>query len=135
MSQDLSALDISNVCSDSNDVISASSSTSSLKRRASDSFECLDPSARKKMKEDSGLTDEPTKMGYFESGSSLMEEIAQELQCGCCAELVYRPVLVMPCQHFFCGRYGLLLSLMSVYYLSQFADYLSITAAALFGYA
>lgn len=34
-----------------------------------------------------------------------VEELAQELQCGCCSELVYRPVLVSPCQHFFCGRY------------------------------
>ncbi|PPQ66259.1 hypothetical protein CVT24_007277 [Panaeolus cyanescens] len=35
--------------------------------------------------------------------SKLVEELTQELQCGCCAELVYKPVLVIPCQHFFCG--------------------------------
>ena len=38
-------------------------------------------------------------------GNALAESIAQELQCGCCAGLVYRPVIVSPCQHFFCGRF------------------------------
>ncbi|KAL4080668.1 hypothetical protein J3A83DRAFT_4084848 [Scleroderma citrinum] len=35
--------------------------------------------------------------------NTLVEDLAQELQCGCCAELVYHPVVVSPCQHFFCG--------------------------------
>ncbi|KAI6027655.1 hypothetical protein BKA83DRAFT_4232205 [Pisolithus microcarpus] len=35
--------------------------------------------------------------------SVLVEDLVQELQCGCCSELVYRPVVVSPCQHFFCG--------------------------------
>ncbi|KIJ54401.1 hypothetical protein M422DRAFT_153683, partial [Sphaerobolus stellatus SS14] len=26
-----------------------------------------------------------------------------ELKCGCCTELCYNPVVVNPCQHFFCG--------------------------------
>jgi hypothetical protein len=37
-------------------------------------------------------------------GKALLEDMAQELECGCCAAIVYRPVVVMPCQHFFCGR-------------------------------
>jgi E3 ubiquitin-protein ligase CHFR len=37
-------------------------------------------------------------------GKALSDDLAQELQCGCCSELVYRPVVVSPCQHFFCGR-------------------------------
>lgn len=41
-------------------------------------------------------------------GQALAEDLAQELQCGCCAELVYKPVVVMPCEHFFCGRYACL---------------------------
>ena len=41
-----------------------------------------------------------------ESIVNFVDELAQELQCGCCSELVYKPVLVMPCQHFFCGRYA-----------------------------
>ena len=41
-----------------------------------------------------------------ESIANFVDELAQELQCGCCSELVYKPVLVMPCQHFFCGRYA-----------------------------
>src|SRR5436190_1409278 len=39
-------------------------------------------------------------------GKALSDDLAQELQCGCCSELVYRPVVVSPCQHFFCGRYA-----------------------------
>ncbi|KNZ81289.1 E3 ubiquitin-protein ligase CHFR, partial [Termitomyces sp. J132] len=35
----------------------------------------------------------------------LADDLARELECGCCSDLVYRPVLVNPCQHFFCGRY------------------------------
>lgn len=34
----------------------------------------------------------------------LVEVLAEDLQCACCSELVYKPVLVVPCQHFFCGR-------------------------------
>lgn len=34
----------------------------------------------------------------------LGSEGKDELQCGCCSGLVYKPVLVIPCQHFFCGR-------------------------------
>ncbi|EKM49511.1 uncharacterized protein PHACADRAFT_106383 [Phanerochaete carnosa HHB-10118-sp] len=36
-------------------------------------------------------------------GGALADELEQELQCGCCSALVYRPVVVSPCQHFFCG--------------------------------
>lgn len=39
-------------------------------------------------------------------GHALAEDLAQELQCGCCSELVYKPVVVIPCDHFFCGRYA-----------------------------
>jgi hypothetical protein len=42
-------------------------------------------------------------------GQALVADLAQELECGCCAAVVYRPVVVMPCQHFFCGRYALYL--------------------------
>ena len=47
-------------------------------------------------------TSQPTATTKF---NTLVENLAQELQCGCCAELVYHPVVVSPCQHFFCGRY------------------------------
>jgi hypothetical protein len=82
-----------------------------LKRPASPSFEGLqENTCRKMVKED---TDGSTAcQSNTESPSisnnnveiSLVEELAQELQCGCCSELVYRPVVVAPCQHFFCGR-------------------------------
>jgi E3 ubiquitin-protein ligase CHFR len=78
-----------------------------LKRRASPSFEGLEEcGSRKRVKENAddgakrGDTDETVMAG----NDSLAEELAQELQCGCCSELVYRPVVVSPCQHFFCGR-------------------------------
>jgi len=35
---------------------------------------------------------------------SLIDDLAQELECGCCAALVYSPVTIIPCQHSFCGR-------------------------------
>ena len=105
MSQHINALQAPSVFPDSSDPISTSSSTSSLKRRASDSFDFPGLGARKKMKEDIQASDKPTEMPRLDESSGFIEDIAQELQCGCCAELVYRPVLVMPCQHFFCGRY------------------------------
>ena len=37
-------------------------------------------------------------------GQALVDDLAQELQCGCCSGLLYKPVIVMPCDHFFCGR-------------------------------
>jgi hypothetical protein len=41
-------------------------------------------------------------------GEALAASLAQELECGCCSALVYKPVIVQPCQHFFCGRYVVL---------------------------
>jgi hypothetical protein len=35
---------------------------------------------------------------------TLIDDLAQELECGCCAALVYNPVTILPCQHSFCGR-------------------------------
>lgn len=35
---------------------------------------------------------------------AIIDDLGQELECGCCSALVYRPVIVNPCQHFFCGR-------------------------------
>ena len=37
-------------------------------------------------------------------GEALAEDLGQELECGCCSGLVYKPVVVNPCEHFFCGR-------------------------------
>ncbi|KDQ21009.1 hypothetical protein BOTBODRAFT_27022 [Botryobasidium botryosum FD-172 SS1] len=38
-----------------------------------------------------------------EKAFRLVEELEDELRCGCCTELAYNPVVVNPCQHFFCG--------------------------------
>jgi E3 ubiquitin-protein ligase CHFR len=35
---------------------------------------------------------------------TLIDDLTQELECGCCAALVYNPVTILPCQHSFCGR-------------------------------
>ncbi|KAJ7025393.1 hypothetical protein C8F04DRAFT_1128839 [Mycena alexandri] len=80
-----------------------------LKRRASASFaDVLDDSlSRKRMKEEhdtKGVPEQPEETtSVSSSDAALADQLAQELQCGCCSELVYRPVIVAPCQHFFCG--------------------------------
>ncbi|KAJ7600828.1 hypothetical protein C8J56DRAFT_911399 [Mycena floridula] len=70
-----------------------------LKRRASTPLENGE-SSRKRIKED--LNHEPQQSDQADQ-LTFAEDLEQELQCGCCSELVYRPVLVSPCQHFFCG--------------------------------
>ncbi|CAA7261412.1 unnamed protein product [Cyclocybe aegerita] len=81
--------------------------STSLKRRASQSFTCPDDSiSRKRMKEAIPEGDDKatgTESGAPDASVSFVEVLAEELQCGCCSELVYNPLLVMPCQHFFCG--------------------------------
>lgn len=81
-------------------------SSSTLKRVAPSSFEALEgETSKKRFKEDLGNeadNDKPVPKPKYET---LTDDLVQELQCGCCAELVYRPVVVSPCQHFFCGRY------------------------------
>lgn len=77
-----------------------------LKRRASSSFEGMqDESSRKRLKEKS--VSEPSGSGTGDSeivdGEALAKDLEQELQCACCSALVYRPVAVIPCMHFFCG--------------------------------
>jgi len=77
-----------------------------LKRSASSSFEGLQTvTSRKRMKEDpnEGAATEGSDSVAAIDGVALAEDLGQELQCGCCSELVYRPVIVSPCQHFFCG--------------------------------
>lgn len=82
----------------------------SLKRRASSNWAegSGDSPSRKRLKDEhvgQGSTDSPA------SGSTdimnrraLADDLAQELECGCCAALVYNPVTIIPCQHSFCGR-------------------------------
>ena len=81
------------------------SSLSLLKRRASLSFDCMDDN-HKRMKNDkddnrNDLFQTPVGMV---GGLKFADVLAEDLHCGCCSELVYKPVLVIPCQHFFCGR-------------------------------
>ncbi|EGN98356.1 hypothetical protein SERLA73DRAFT_56314 [Serpula lacrymans var. lacrymans S7.3] len=79
-----------------------------LKRGPSPSFEGLGDevvSSRKRFKEDVDIDADDTLSGdkSFSPYETLADDLAQELQCGCCSELCYRPVVVSPCQHFFCG--------------------------------
>ncbi|KAJ3500691.1 hypothetical protein NLJ89_g9681 [Agrocybe chaxingu] len=90
------------------DALPPAQSTSSLKRRVSQSsFTCPgDSISRKRMKEASPEGDDKatgTESGAPDASANFVEVLAEELQCGCCSELVYNPLLVMPCQHFFCG--------------------------------
>ena len=88
------------------------SSSQGLKRRASPDAQMDDVISRKRLKEDDARRDEDAvalSLGVVGTVPgvdvlALAEDLAQELQCGCCSELVYRPVVVSPCQHFFCGR-------------------------------
>ncbi|KAF9013399.1 hypothetical protein BDQ17DRAFT_600044 [Cyathus striatus] len=73
-----------------------------LKRRApEDNID--DDISPKRMKEDQDYVPKSCINDGVTESSELVDGLAQELQCACCSELVYRPVLVMPCQHFFCG--------------------------------
>lgn len=88
-------------------VLDIQPSTSTLKRPPSPSFEAVDEEiTRKRFKEDSPEQIAQTPIASTSKYDAMVEDLAQELQCGCCAELVYRPVVVSPCQHFFCGRYS-----------------------------
>lgn len=81
------------------------------KRSASPSFEGMQPDgSRKRHREDTEAnTDHESALPPLASTSAsvvpidLESELAQELECPCCSALVYRPVVVSPCQHFFCG--------------------------------
>lgn len=80
-----------------------------LKRRASSTFDDVgEGSSRKRLKDASeNVADaQPEEEEQPQvDGQALVDELEQELQCGCCSALVYRPVIVSPCQHFFCGRW------------------------------
>ena len=83
----------------------------SLKRRASLSWRegSGDSPSRKRLKDDSvnteGSTNSPTgTTAGVTSKRTVIDDLAQELECGCCAALVYNPVTILPCQHSFCGR-------------------------------
>jgi hypothetical protein len=81
-----------------------SEAPSSLKRRASSTFESRGDNSRKRLKEDlpPNETTDPQAPALI-SGSLLADDLEQELLCGCCSALLYRPVIVYPCQHYFCG--------------------------------
>ena len=70
-------------------------------------FEGMEDDSRKRVKEsapfDEGISPEKEQPVII-SGQALADDLEQELQCGCCSALLYRPVIVSPCQHYFCGR-------------------------------
>ena len=82
-----------------------------LKRRASSSWgegSCDSPN-RKRLKD--GHVCQPDSKGsspgpalHIVNRRTLIDDLTQELECGCCAALVYNPVTILPCQHSFCGR-------------------------------
>ncbi|KAL1664242.1 hypothetical protein GGF50DRAFT_55299 [Schizophyllum commune] len=77
-----------------------------LKRKASPSFDATeDPDTRtgKRRREDTPQTEEDSVESASERQNHLADELALDLQCGCCSDLVINPVIVLPCQHFFCG--------------------------------
>ena len=103
---------------------STSAGAASLKRSAAEAFDdgpsddeaatVLEAGAhrKKKVREDEGTAraggeasagDAVAGAGAVD-GAALADGLEEELQCGCCSAIVYRPVVVAPCQHFFCGR-------------------------------
>lgn len=83
------------------------SATAPLKRSATQAFEDEAETSRKRMREDrTNAVEEDVAVGgaSAESTGALADSLEEELQCGCCSAIVYRPVVVAPCQHFFCGR-------------------------------
>lgn len=68
-----------------------------------------DSPSRKRLKDEHVSQEEPTDspvngLTDIVDRRALIDDLAQELECGCCAALVYNPVTIIPCQHSFCGR-------------------------------
>ncbi|KAI0354982.1 hypothetical protein OH77DRAFT_1521464 [Trametes cingulata] len=86
---------------------SSSSATAPLKRSASEAFEDVPDgeTSNKRPREESedAAGTAETDGGGKVDGEALADSLEEELQCGCCSAIVYRPVVVAPCQHFFCG--------------------------------
>ncbi|KAI0670758.1 hypothetical protein C8Q78DRAFT_1031781 [Trametes maxima] len=85
----------------------SSSATAPLKRTASEAFDDVPEgeTSRKRARDDSGDVSDDGREGSGgkADGGALADNLEEELQCGCCSAIVYRPVVVSPCQHFFCG--------------------------------
>lgn len=82
-----------------------------LKRRASSSWGegSGDSPSRKRLKDEHVSQEKPVDspasgQTAIVNRRALIDDLAQELECGCCAALVYNPVTIIPCQHSFCGR-------------------------------
>ncbi|KIY45619.1 hypothetical protein FISHEDRAFT_49121 [Fistulina hepatica ATCC 64428] len=78
--------------------------SSTRKRKTSPSPQTVDQeTARKRLKEDDGSTQSASSQIAVSARDAAIDQLAEELYCGCCSDLVIAPVIVMPCQHFFCG--------------------------------
>lgn len=82
-----------------------------LKRSASSSWGegSGDSPSRKRLKDGHAGREESTDSQasgpmHITDRRALIDDLAQELECGCCAATVYNPVTIIPCQHSFCGR-------------------------------
>ncbi|KAG8822980.1 hypothetical protein FRC18_010855 [Serendipita sp. 400] len=95
--------------------VSPSTSTRSLKRSADimqDDDEERQDAKRKRLSADgaegagetsTASTSQVVPPSDGTDADKLVEEIGLELGCGCCAALCYNPVLLLPCQHYYCG--------------------------------
>jgi hypothetical protein len=82
-----------------------------LKRSASSSWGegSCDSQSRKRLKDEHVCQQESKDpsagpASHIAVRRTLIDDLTQELECGCCAALVYNPVTILPCQHSFCGR-------------------------------
>lgn len=106
-----------NPSQESSDPVSPATSTRSLKRSADmlNSDDERQDNKRKRLSDDEKESETPgasTSTAHAPTGaamdgvdaSKLVEEIGLELSCGCCTEMCYNPIIVLPCQHYYCGR-------------------------------
>lgn len=107
---------------DHDPALATSSSSHNLKRLASPTFEGFEGDSRKRAKTNGNSVDADTDKPQTNPAlanatqavalstqptpsSALLDDLEQELLCGCCSALLYRPVIVLPCEHYFCGRF------------------------------
>ncbi|EIM86010.1 uncharacterized protein STEHIDRAFT_59109 [Stereum hirsutum FP-91666 SS1] len=105
---------------DHDPALATSSSSHNLKRLASPTFEGFEGDSRKRAKTNGNSVDADTDLPQTNPAlanatqavavstqptpsSALLDDLEQELLCGCCSALLYRPVIVLPCEHYFCG--------------------------------
>ena len=87
--------------------VNGTSATPRLKRPLSTTHDDEELTDRKRLKEDMALSNSGNDLKdtstIVVNGDALADDLAQELMCPCCSDLVYKPVVILPCDHISCG--------------------------------